>query len=172
MESTFCCEWASALLISPIIYWESGAKRASIFLVAETVKNLPAMLETQVWPLDQEAPLEKGMATHSSMLAWRSPWTEEPGGVAKSWDTTKRLTLTLPKVLEGVQLGPTRPASSPLSECLPTWAWVGGSAASWLGPSGKESSRLTLQLCDPEQATSLCLGFSSAVWGAWRASSV
>ena len=43
------------------------------------VKNLPAMLETQVRFLDQEDPLEKGMATHSSFLAWRIPWTEEPG---------------------------------------------------------------------------------------------
>ena len=39
------------------------------------------MQETQVWSLDQEAPLEKGMATHSSVLAWKSPWTEKPGGL-------------------------------------------------------------------------------------------
>ena len=38
------------------------------------------MLETEVQSLDQEDPLEKGMATHSSVLAWRNPWTEEPGG--------------------------------------------------------------------------------------------
>ena len=43
------------------------------------VKNLPAMWETQVWSLGQEYPLEKGMATHFSILAWRIPWTEEPG---------------------------------------------------------------------------------------------
>ena len=49
-------------------------------LVAQMVKNLPAMQETQVRSLDQEDPLEKGMATHSSILAWRIPWTEEPGG--------------------------------------------------------------------------------------------
>ena len=58
-------------------------------LVAQTVKNLPAMQETQVQSLDWEDPLEKEMATHSSVLAWRIPWTEEPGGlvhgVAKSW---------------------------------------------------------------------------------------
>ena len=42
-------------------------------------KNLPAMRETAVWFLGQEDPLEKGMATHSSILAWRIPWTEEPG---------------------------------------------------------------------------------------------
>ena len=44
-------------------------------------KNLPAMWETQVQSLGQEDPLEKGMATHSSILAWRIPWTEEPGGL-------------------------------------------------------------------------------------------
>ena len=45
------------------------------------VKNLPAMQETWVWSLGQEDSLEKGMATHSSILAWRIPWTEEPGGL-------------------------------------------------------------------------------------------
>ena len=48
-------------------------------LVVQTVKNLPALQETWVWSLDQENPLEKGMATHSSIFAWRIPWTEEPG---------------------------------------------------------------------------------------------
>ena len=47
--------------------------------LAQLVKNLPAMQETWVWLLDQEDPLEKEMATHSSILAWRRPWTEEPG---------------------------------------------------------------------------------------------
>ena len=45
------------------------------------VNNLPAMWETQVRSLDGEDPLEKEMATHSSILAWRIPWTEEPGGL-------------------------------------------------------------------------------------------
>ena len=49
-------------------------------LVAQMVKNLPAIQETQVQSLGQEDPLEKGMATHSS-IAWRIPWTEEPGGL-------------------------------------------------------------------------------------------
>ena len=51
----------------------------SISLVAQTVKNLPAMWEIWVWSLGWEDPLEKGMATLSSILAWRIPWTEEPG---------------------------------------------------------------------------------------------
>ena len=45
------------------------------------VKNLPAMQETQVPSLDQDDPLEEGMATHSSILTWRIPWTEESGGL-------------------------------------------------------------------------------------------
>ena len=45
------------------------------------VKHVPAMQETQVRPLGREDPLEKEMATHSSILAWRIPWTEEPGGL-------------------------------------------------------------------------------------------
>ena len=45
------------------------------------VKNLSAMQETQVQSVGQEDLLEKGMATHSSILAWRIPWTEEPGGL-------------------------------------------------------------------------------------------
>ena len=49
--------------------------------MAQTVKNLPAMQETQVQSLGQEDSLEKEMATHSSILAWRIPWTEEPGGL-------------------------------------------------------------------------------------------
>ena len=49
------------------------------FPVAQTVKNLSAMQETWVRSLGGEDPLEKGMATHSSVLAWRIPWTEEPG---------------------------------------------------------------------------------------------
>ena len=50
------------------------------FPSAQTVKNMPAMKETQAQSLGQEDPQEKGMATHSSILAWRIPWTEEPGG--------------------------------------------------------------------------------------------
>ena len=49
--------------------------------MAQTVKNLPAMRETQIRSLGWEDPLEKGKATHSSTLAWRIPWTEEPGGL-------------------------------------------------------------------------------------------
>ena len=56
-----------------------GTYRASV--VAQMVKNFPAMWETWVRFLGWEDHLEEGMATHSSILAWRMPWTEEPGGL-------------------------------------------------------------------------------------------
>ena len=52
-----------------------------VSLVAQKIKNLPAMQKTWVWFLGQEDPLEKEIATHSSVLAWRIPWTEGPGGL-------------------------------------------------------------------------------------------
>ena len=50
-------------------------------LIAQSVKNLPAVQETRVKFLGQEDPLEKEMVSHSSVLAWRIPWTEQPGGL-------------------------------------------------------------------------------------------
>ena len=50
-------------------------------MVPQMVENLPVVQETQVGSLGKEDLLEKGMATHSSILAWRIPWTEEPGGL-------------------------------------------------------------------------------------------
>ena len=50
-------------------------------MVVQTVKNLPAVWESRVQSLGWEDPLENEMATHSSILAWRIPWTEEPGGL-------------------------------------------------------------------------------------------
>ena len=61
------------IYISIVLLWAS--------LVAQRLKHLPAMQETWVRSLGQEDPLEKEMATHSSILAWRIPWTEEPGGL-------------------------------------------------------------------------------------------
>ena len=52
------------------------------FPVSQVVKNLPVMQETQVQSVGQEDPLEKVMATHSSILAWETPWTEESGGLS------------------------------------------------------------------------------------------
>ena len=62
-----------------ILVLQPGIKPKSFSLVTQMVKNLPAMQETQVPALGQEGPLEKGTATHSSVLAWEIPRTEEPG---------------------------------------------------------------------------------------------
>ena len=82
------------LRVTYIMEWVS---RSYFFVhLAQTVKNLPANQETWFQPLGQEDPLEKGMATHSNILAWRIPWTEEPGGVIKSqtWLSDSHLTLS------------------------------------------------------------------------------
>ena len=67
--------------------------------MSQMVKNLPAMQETRVRSLGWEDPLEMEMATYSSILAWRIPWTEEPGGLQSTGlqesDTTDRLTLSV-----------------------------------------------------------------------------
>ena len=73
----------------------SASMEIWISLVAQMVKRLPLMRETQVWSLGQEDPLEKEMATHSSTLAWRIPWMEEHVGYSawgrKEPDRTKQL---------------------------------------------------------------------------------
>ena len=74
-------------------------------LVAQTVKRLPTMWEIRVQSLGWEDPLEKEMATHSSILAWKIPWTEEPGrlqsvrGVAKNQTRLSNFTFTWPAIL-------------------------------------------------------------------------
>ena len=62
-----------------MIYINDAAFSEGSSLVTQTVKSLPAMLETQVKSLGWEDLLEKGITTHSSLLAWRIPWTERPG---------------------------------------------------------------------------------------------
>ena len=83
-------------------------------LVAQMVKNLPAMQETQVQPLGQEDPLEEGMATYSSILAWRIPWTEEPGGLQSMESQRAGLNLAT-KRIGGVCLSNAQGASSSFS---------------------------------------------------------
>ena len=83
------------------------------FLVAQIVKNMPTMQETQVWSLGQNDPLEKQMATHSSILDWRISWTEEPGGlqsmglqrVGHDWATNTHTQVLLPHWCNGHELG-------------------------------------------------------------------
>ena len=67
-----------------LMFWKGNQEDTSVSIVlsfpgGSAVKNLPAKQETRVQSLGWEDPLEKGIATHSSVLAWRIPWTEEPG---------------------------------------------------------------------------------------------
>ena len=85
--------------------------------VARTVKNLPAMQETWVRSLGREDPLEKGMAIHSSILAWRIPWTEEPGGAQS---------MVLQRVGHDWAANTTR--------CYCSGNWVPGPQSTWKSP--------------------------------------
>ena len=64
-----------SILLLPVSF------RVLAYLMAQMVKNLPTMQETWAQSLGQKDPMEKGMTTHSGVLVWRIPWTEEPGGL-------------------------------------------------------------------------------------------
>ena len=74
-----CCWECRMVLCKTVLQFLIQLNFEGISLVTQSVKNRPAMQETQVRSLGQEDPLEKEMATHSSILAWRIPLTEEPG---------------------------------------------------------------------------------------------
>ena len=78
-----CQELTAGYMSDPVLKALRALSHALCILshIVQTVKNLPAMQETQVQSLGREDPLEKGMAIHSSILSWRIPWTEEPGRV-------------------------------------------------------------------------------------------
>ena len=89
-DSSFSTAWAysNALVLSPATFLVQLSNRHNFWnipymywtsLVAQMVKNLPEMQKTQVWFLGWEHSLEKGMAAHSNILAWKMLWTEEPG---------------------------------------------------------------------------------------------
>ena len=78
MEEKYSCSLALHLLtLLSSLYNTTNWHVTS--LVTQMVKHMPTMWETQVWSLGQDNPLEKEMATHSSILAWKIPWSEEPG---------------------------------------------------------------------------------------------
>ena len=95
-NSTCCLYFLSSLWI----WWMDWQERPQLpntpgaSLVAQMVKNLPAMQDTQLWLPSLEGPLEKGMTIHSSILAWKIPWTEEPGRGRIESDMTEQVTLT------------------------------------------------------------------------------
>ena len=90
-DNVGCHNWAEGSATG--IWWVEAREAAQVgpthrmlrlnvpIAKSQTVKNLPAMRETWVRSLGREDPLEEGMATHSSILAWRIPWTEESGGL-------------------------------------------------------------------------------------------
>ena len=104
----------------PTWSWKQGNLGIVVFLVAQTVKNLPAIWETWLWSLGWGDPLEKGTATHSSVLAWRIPWMEEPGGLQSmgSQDMTEHLILSLS-------------CSTEDRRTEMTWEHTGSSQAEW-----------------------------------------
>ena len=75
LGGSYTTKYWNILSTDKVIRWNSG------FPGPQIIKNSPAEQMTRVPSLSQEDPLEKGMATHSSILAWRSPWAEEPGGL-------------------------------------------------------------------------------------------
>ena len=85
------CPWALSSITHH--YHPYGAS-----LVAQRLKRLPAMWETWVRSLGREDPLEKEMATHSSILAWRIPWTEKPGGLQSTGSPTTDMLVTQEQV--------------------------------------------------------------------------
>ena len=123
-------------------------------LVALMIKNLPSIWETWIWSLGQKDPLEKGMATYSSILSWRIPWTEEPGRlqsrgsqrIRHDWATNAFTVYTSHSrpyfpgcVLSGLRLGGSMLA-------VPAQAWQSDKL-------GSDPASVTAWLHDPRQAT-------------------
>ena len=108
-------------------------------MVAQLVKNLPAMQETWVWSLDWEDPLEKGKATHSSILAWRIPWTIQSVGsqrIGHNWATftgpsKEEESWKPPSPLAGTLRSYTRLKLSFKSPQLPTPVFLPGESQGW-----------------------------------------
>ena len=100
---TWICKYLFKALLSVLWIYTQNLLNHVASLMAQLVKNQPAMRETWVWSLGWEDPLEKGTTTYSSILAWRIPWTEEPGRlqsmgsqrIGHNWET---ITFTSPKL--------------------------------------------------------------------------
>ena len=81
MSQTRECLWSLSLVSENVFFFFNFLFYSRASLVTQSIKNLPALQETWVRSPGQEGSLEKEMATPSSILAWRIPWTEEPGGL-------------------------------------------------------------------------------------------
>ena len=84
--------WNMLWAFQHLLLYEPGSGNSMGFPGGSVVKNLPAMQETQLWSLGREDALDKGMATHSSILAWRIPGTEEPGRLQSMGSDTTEMT--------------------------------------------------------------------------------
>ena len=81
LQGLFYCKVTCTFKVSSVMVWTDLCTLRGASLVAQMLKHLPAMWETWVQSLGWEDPIEKEMAIHSSLLAWRIPWMEEPGGL-------------------------------------------------------------------------------------------
>ena len=97
-------------------------------LVVQTVKSLPAMQENRIRSLGREDPLEKGMATHSSILAWRIPWTKEPGGL-QSMIAKSQTQLSDQHLVAASQVALTTTVKTRNHTCSITWKRETGTSA-------------------------------------------
>ena len=131
-------------------------------LVAQTIRNLPAMREIQVPSLGGEDPPEKGQATHSSIPAWRTPWTEEPGGQQSTGSQSRTRLGTEqsapPGIAESAALSLQTEFLPPSHREVLPWG-APGAPAGWVLGRLRLPSRLSL--CLPPQALASC-------WPNWR----
>ena len=117
-------------------HWHTSKLKGLTFasLVAQRLKHLPPIWETRVRSLGREDPLEKEMAIHSSILAWKIPWTEKPSRLQstgfKESDTTERLHLTLPYLLQIRRMIFLLPSSHFSSHFFSSLLWSSSSSSS------------------------------------------
>ena len=132
---------------SVLITYSSGSPRTS--LVAQTVKSLPTMQETQVWSLGWEDPLVKEMATHSSILAWKNPMMEEPGRLQSMGSQRVRYDWATSLSLSSIGEGNGNPLQCSCLENLRDggawWAAVYGVTQSWTRLKWLSSSSSTMK---------------------------
>ena len=129
-------------------YRRVGWRVEGAFLVAQTVKKLPAMQKTWVRSLGREEPLEAGMTTHSSILAWRIPWTEETGGLQSTGSqsgTREWLTLSLSR-LEGEKLKGVGADEGGVVMMMKDLWWIQKEMTTWEGWPRKGSENSGLQI--------------------------
>ena len=165
------------------VSWNLWAQWALSSLVAQMVKNLPAMLETQVWSPGEEDTLEKGMATHCNILVWRISWTEEPGGLQsmrlqrvrhdRETFTASLMSHVFPKVHENCLHGWTSSSAHSLSiYLLRTVSVLGAADRRWVNKTQNRSQHQTASVLEERHSRFwLTWDLSSTVHGCRRRAS-